>query len=175
MSKHEDREPSATSPVLPVPASSAIAAHGIEVHRHEEGLDDLLAVRGPLPLQQVVEITEQVGAALAAVHARNLVHRDIKPANILIEADGGRAVLLDLGIARDLASATVSSASASSRSASRSASASSRRAAAAAASAASSAAIAESQSSSSHCASNGSRQGQPAVAVCSVVLIVMVS
>jgi serine/threonine-protein kinase len=69
--------------------------------------------RGPLPLAEVVAVAGQIAAALAAVHARNLVHRDIKPANILIESAampggaGGRAVLLDLGVARALDSTAV--------------------------------------------------------------------
>ena len=70
-------------------------------------LDDILAERGPLPLAEVVEISEQVAAALAAVHARNLVHRDIKPANVLIDDESRRAVLLDLGIARALDAVTM--------------------------------------------------------------------
>jgi serine/threonine-protein kinase len=60
---------------------------------------------GPLRLEDAVAVAEQVGAALAAVHARNLIHRDIKPANIIVEGGvlpGGRAVLLDLGVARAL-------------------------------------------------------------------------
>ena len=69
-----------------------------------EGLDSVRDERGALPLPEVVEITNQVASALAAVHARGPVHRDIKPANIIIERETRRAVLLDLGIARDLAS-----------------------------------------------------------------------
>ena len=74
-------------------------------------LDDILAERGPLPLAEVVEIAEQVAGGLEAVHALNLVHRDIKPANIIVEAETGRAVLLDLGIARALDAATMLSGS----------------------------------------------------------------
>lgn len=65
-------------------------------------LSELLIGRGPIPVAQVVAVAEQIAAALAAIHARGLVHRDIKPPNILIEADTGRAVLLDLGVARML-------------------------------------------------------------------------
>src|SRR5205823_11565975 len=59
------------------------------------------------PLADVVSITDQVAGALAAVHARNLVHRDVKPANIIIEHDTRRAVLLDLGVARDLSNVSL--------------------------------------------------------------------
>ena len=58
--------------------------------------------RSPLPLAEVVAIVDQVAAALTAVHARRLLHRDVKPANIIVEAETGRAVLLDLGVARVL-------------------------------------------------------------------------
>jgi len=74
-------------------------------------LDDVIWDRGPLPLVEVVAITDQVAGALAALHARNLVHRDVKPANIMIERNTGRAVLLDLGVMRDLTDATVTSSS----------------------------------------------------------------
>ena len=72
-----------------------------------EGLDSIREERGPLPLPEVVEIVNQVASALVAVHAAGLVHRDIKPANILIERGSGRAVLLDLGLARDVASTSM--------------------------------------------------------------------
>ncbi len=54
-----------------------------------------------MPLAEAVRVIEQVAGAIDAVHATGLIHRDIKPANIIVEPSG-RAVLLDLGIARDM-------------------------------------------------------------------------
>jgi serine/threonine-protein kinase len=54
--------------------------------------------RGPLPIMEAVRYTREVAEALAYAHAEGLVHRDVKPENILIE--GGRAVLVDFGLAR---------------------------------------------------------------------------
>lgn len=73
-------------------------------------LDAILRERGRLSLPEVLAITDQIAGALAAVHARQLVHRDVKPTNILIEHGTGRAVLLDLGVARDLASTAATTA-----------------------------------------------------------------
>jgi hypothetical protein len=70
-------------------------------------LEDIVAERGPLPLPDLVVVMDQVAAALAAVHERSLIHRDIKPANIMIEQGTNRAMLLDLGVARDLTNVTM--------------------------------------------------------------------
>lgn len=53
----------------------------------------------------VVETGARIAGALAHLHAKGIVHRDVKPSNIMICADGS-AVLMDLGIARDLSTVT---------------------------------------------------------------------
>ena len=70
---------------------------------HGGTLEDVLEARKRLPLMQVVDIVEQVAAALAAAHARGVVHRDLKPANIWLTPDarsGFHVTLLDFGIAK---------------------------------------------------------------------------
>jgi len=61
-------------------------------------LRDRIAERGHLPVEETIEITRQVAAALDHAHGHNVLHRDIKPANILF--DGDRAMVSDFGIAR---------------------------------------------------------------------------
>ncbi|MFE9145625.1 serine/threonine-protein kinase [Streptomyces tubercidicus] len=55
--------------------------------------------RQPLPVPDVIEIAEQVTAALAYTHEQAVVHRDLKPANIVRTADG-TVKICDFGIAR---------------------------------------------------------------------------
>ncbi len=78
-------------------------AYLVMEYLHGETLEEVLESRRRLPLAQVVDIVEQVCAALAAAHARGVVHRDLKPANIWLTPDargGFHVTLLDFGIAK---------------------------------------------------------------------------
>ncbi|HSQ29591.1 MAG TPA: serine/threonine-protein kinase [Gemmatimonadaceae bacterium] len=61
---------------------------------------------GRLPLDEVLDICEEVGAALDYAHRRRVIHRDIKPENVLLHA--GHALVLDFGIALALDAAEYS-------------------------------------------------------------------
>ncbi len=63
-----------------------------------ESLAQRLHRESQLPIEEALEIAEQVAAALAAAHEQGVIHRDIKPENILLS--GGRAMVADFGIAR---------------------------------------------------------------------------
>ncbi|MBI4916242.1 MAG: serine/threonine protein kinase [Acidobacteria bacterium] len=60
-----------------------------------------LAERGPLPIAEVVQATDEALAALAYLHEQRIVHRDVKPSNLLLNLDG-RVYLADLGLVRGL-------------------------------------------------------------------------
>jgi eukaryotic-like serine/threonine-protein kinase len=55
---------------------------------------------GPLDPQECRRILIGIADALAYAHARGVVHRDIKPDNILLDAESGRPMVTDFGIAR---------------------------------------------------------------------------
>ena len=55
--------------------------------------------RGPVAVEEAIEITLQAASALAAAHKAKIVHRDIKPENIMLR-DDGQVKLLDFGVAK---------------------------------------------------------------------------
>ena len=55
---------------------------------------------GALSIDETRRILRDVADALAYAHERGVIHRDIKPDNILIDADSGRPMVTDFGIAR---------------------------------------------------------------------------
>jgi eukaryotic-like serine/threonine-protein kinase len=55
--------------------------------------------RGPMGLNEAIDVASQVATALAAAHQAGIVHRDIKPENIMLRPDGYVKVL-DFGIAK---------------------------------------------------------------------------
>jgi eukaryotic-like serine/threonine-protein kinase len=62
-------------------------------------LRDRLNKQKQLPVDETIELTQQVADALAYAHSKGVIHRDIKPENILLDAKGG-AMVADFGIAR---------------------------------------------------------------------------
>ena len=69
-----------------------------------ESLGKVLDRTGPLPLQRVVDITDQISAALTAAHLRGVVHRDMHPQNVFVMPGTGgqseRIKVLDFGISK---------------------------------------------------------------------------
>ena len=64
-------------------------------------LADLLVKRGALPVEEALNIAQQICEALEAAHEKGIVHRDLKPANVKITPEGNVKVL-DFGLAKAL-------------------------------------------------------------------------
>jgi Tol biopolymer transport system component len=63
-----------------------------------EDLKERLA-RGPVPVDEALEIAEQIAQALEEAHSKGIVHRDLKPANVKLTPDG-KVKVLDFGLAK---------------------------------------------------------------------------
>ena len=61
--------------------------------------------KGPMPLEEALQIGRQIADALEAAHEKGIVHRDLKPGNIRIKPDGTVKVL-DFGLAKNIEAAS---------------------------------------------------------------------
>jgi formylglycine-generating enzyme required for sulfatase activity len=55
--------------------------------------------RGPLAIDEAMDIVTQVAQALARAHESGIIHRDIKPANLMLPKDGP-VKIVDFGLAK---------------------------------------------------------------------------
>jgi eukaryotic-like serine/threonine-protein kinase len=77
---------------------------------HQDGIDYLVMEflegetladrlrKGPLPIEQAIEIGIEIADALDKAHRRGIVHRDLKPGNIMLTSSGAK--LMDFGLAK---------------------------------------------------------------------------
>jgi eukaryotic-like serine/threonine-protein kinase len=49
---------------------------------------------------RLAELFAEAAEGVEEIHRRGVLHRDIKPANLMLSADGGRLVVMDLGLAK---------------------------------------------------------------------------
>jgi eukaryotic-like serine/threonine-protein kinase len=65
-----------------------------------ETLEERLA-RGPLPVEEALQLARQIAEALEAAHEKGIIHRDLKPANVKLPEER-KVKLLDFGLAKAL-------------------------------------------------------------------------
>src|SRR5205823_9913329 len=63
-----------------------------------ETLSERIA-RGALPIDEVLDIADQIARGMDAAHSKGIIHRDLKPSNIKIASDG-TIKILDFGLAK---------------------------------------------------------------------------
>ncbi len=60
--------------------------------------EERLVRQGPFAVEELSQVVDQVGTALALAHSNGIVHRDVKPSNVMFD-EAGNAYLGDFGIA----------------------------------------------------------------------------
>ena len=63
-----------------------------------ETLEDRIR-RGPIPVDEALQIAKRICEAVESAHDKGVVHRDLKPANIKLTPDG-QVKVLDFGLAK---------------------------------------------------------------------------
>jgi tetratricopeptide (TPR) repeat protein len=79
--------------------------HFVAAARHDyEPLQPL----DPPGLHRLQHLLVGLASGLACIHGHGLVHRDVKPSNVMV-TEGGRVVVLDLGLVREVRTASLDS------------------------------------------------------------------
>lgn len=76
--------------------------HTYLVREHVPGrtLETVVDEEGPLAADRVIDLALHITQGVHALHEAGFLHLDLKPANVVVD-DSGRAVIVDLGTARE--------------------------------------------------------------------------
>ncbi len=84
-----------------------VTVHDVGIHEGYHYLSmeyipgkDLKQSLASLTGRDILRIGRELAAALDYAGQKGYIHRDVKPENVMLHADGGRAVLMDFGIAK---------------------------------------------------------------------------
>lgn len=81
-------------------AESHPADMGLKVPKLSKGTAIISRDKGKDYYVRLAEIVAQAAAGIGHLHSHGIIHRDLKPGNIMLTTDGGRAIIMDLGLAQ---------------------------------------------------------------------------